>query len=162
MAHLPEIPAFAYTPKMDTLGVIPDIPIFEGDRVLVSRNALTPGTRPLQLLQLPGSDFLVARFTLLLLFASTFWSNRKEKFNPSILRSLENLAHLEEYDWAGAILSRIIPYYLPDGPPALREVSMESVDRLSLPSEDITEVPVGLVNQMMELVLVNPYPKYQA
>ncbi|KDP31477.1 hypothetical protein JCGZ_15428 [Jatropha curcas] len=49
----------------------------------------------------------VARFTLLLLFASTFWSNRKEKFNPSILRSLENLAHLEEYDWAGAFLSRM-------------------------------------------------------
>ncbi|KDP23217.1 hypothetical protein JCGZ_00187 [Jatropha curcas] len=49
----------------------------------------------------------VARFTLLLLFASTFWSNRKEKFNPSILKSLENLAYLEEYDWAGAILSGI-------------------------------------------------------
>ncbi|KDP30723.1 hypothetical protein JCGZ_15524 [Jatropha curcas] len=49
----------------------------------------------------------VARFTLLLLFSSTFWSNRKEKFNPSILKSLENLAHLEEYDWAGAILSRM-------------------------------------------------------
>ncbi|KDP37638.1 hypothetical protein JCGZ_07838 [Jatropha curcas] len=31
----------------------------------------------------------------------------KEKFNPSILKSLENLAHLEEYDWAGAILSRM-------------------------------------------------------
>ncbi|KDP22023.1 hypothetical protein JCGZ_03109 [Jatropha curcas] len=30
---------------------------------------------------------------------------------------------------------------------------MESVDRLALPSEDITEVPVGLVNQMMELIL---------
>ncbi|KDP20610.1 hypothetical protein JCGZ_04195 [Jatropha curcas] len=41
----------------------------------------------------------LARFTLLLLFASTFWSNRKEKFNPSILKSLKNLAHLEEYDW---------------------------------------------------------------
>ncbi|KDP42362.1 hypothetical protein JCGZ_01938 [Jatropha curcas] len=39
--------------------------------------------------------------------ASTFWSNRKEKFNPSILKSLENLAHLTEYDWAGAILSRM-------------------------------------------------------
>ncbi|KDP44626.1 hypothetical protein JCGZ_22045 [Jatropha curcas] len=49
----------------------------------------------------------VARFTLLLLFASTFWSNRKEKFNPSILKSLEDLAHLQEYDWAGAILSRM-------------------------------------------------------
>ncbi|KDP37848.1 hypothetical protein JCGZ_06355 [Jatropha curcas] len=31
----------------------------------------------------------------------------KEKFNPSILKSLENLALLEEYDWAGAILSRM-------------------------------------------------------
>ncbi|KDP20646.1 hypothetical protein JCGZ_03753 [Jatropha curcas] len=49
----------------------------------------------------------VARFTLLLMFASTFWSNRKERFNPSILKSLENLAHLTEYDWAGAILSRM-------------------------------------------------------
>ncbi|KDP36597.1 hypothetical protein JCGZ_08364 [Jatropha curcas] len=49
----------------------------------------------------------VARFTLLLLFASTFWSNRKESFNPSILKSLENLAHLKEYDWGGAILSRM-------------------------------------------------------
>ncbi|KDP36513.1 hypothetical protein JCGZ_08896 [Jatropha curcas] len=31
----------------------------------------------------------------------------KEKFNPSILKSLENLALLKEYDWAGAILSRM-------------------------------------------------------
>ncbi|KDP41036.1 hypothetical protein JCGZ_03568 [Jatropha curcas] len=46
-----------------------------------------------------------------------------------------------------------IPYYLPDSPPAFREVSLESVDRPTLLSEDITEVPVGLVNQMMELVL---------
>ncbi|KDP21752.1 hypothetical protein JCGZ_03259 [Jatropha curcas] len=37
----------------------------------------------------------------------TFWSNRKEKFNPSILKSLEDLTHLTEYDWAGAILSRM-------------------------------------------------------
>ncbi|KDP37667.1 hypothetical protein JCGZ_06934 [Jatropha curcas] len=59
MAHLPEIPASAYTPKMDTLGVIPDIPVFKGDRVPVSRNGLTHGTRPLQLLLLPGSDFPV-------------------------------------------------------------------------------------------------------
>ncbi|KDP39497.1 hypothetical protein JCGZ_04161 [Jatropha curcas] len=44
MAHLPEIPASAYTPEMDTLGAIPDIPIFEGERVPVSRNALTPRT----------------------------------------------------------------------------------------------------------------------
>ncbi|KDP44341.1 hypothetical protein JCGZ_19208 [Jatropha curcas] len=191
-----------------------------------------------------------ARFTLLLLFASTFWSNRKEHFNPSILKSLENLAHLKDYDWAGAILSRMyddmcglsrshckfsgtyyfwetwayeyfpftrpelvnadlglglvplawrwyrpnlhtvqhkkslkdlraffdtcslaqatrplhpdlvnlrlpysIPYYVPDSPPSFREVSLENIDRATLPSEDINEVPDGLVNQMMELVL---------
>ncbi|KDP23215.1 hypothetical protein JCGZ_00185 [Jatropha curcas] len=63
MAQLPEIPAFAYTPEMETLGVIPDIPVFEGERVPVSRNALTPGTRPLQLLLLPGSDFPVRHDT---------------------------------------------------------------------------------------------------
>ncbi|KDP30133.1 hypothetical protein JCGZ_18128 [Jatropha curcas] len=63
MAHLPEIPASAYTPEMDTLGAILDIPVFEGERVPMSRNALTPGTRPLQLLPLPGSDFLVQHDT---------------------------------------------------------------------------------------------------
>ncbi|KDP22925.1 hypothetical protein JCGZ_01922 [Jatropha curcas] len=46
-----------------------------------------------------------------------------------------------------------ISHFVPDGPPATREVSLENVDRLALPSEDITEVPVGLVNQMMELIL---------
>ncbi|KDP29485.1 hypothetical protein JCGZ_19324 [Jatropha curcas] len=63
MAHLPEIPTSAYTPEMDILGVIPNIPVSEGDRVPVSRNALTPGTRPLQLLPLPGCDFLVQHDT---------------------------------------------------------------------------------------------------
>ncbi|KDP47065.1 hypothetical protein JCGZ_05092 [Jatropha curcas] len=56
-------------------------------------------------------------------------------------------------DLANLRLPYSIPYYPPDGPPALREVSLESVDRPALPSEDITEVPVGLVNQMMELML---------
>ncbi|KDP35047.1 hypothetical protein JCGZ_11208 [Jatropha curcas] len=46
-----------------------------------------------------------------------------------------------------------IPYYPPDGTLAFREVSLESVDRLNLPPEDITEVPIGLVSQMMELIL---------
>ncbi|KDP24887.1 hypothetical protein JCGZ_24431 [Jatropha curcas] len=55
MAQLPEILTSAYTPEMDTLGVIPVIPVFEGARVSMSRNALTPGTRPLQLLPLPSS-----------------------------------------------------------------------------------------------------------
>ncbi|KDP20313.1 hypothetical protein JCGZ_06974 [Jatropha curcas] len=57
MAQIPEIPAFAYTPEMETLGVIPDIPVFECDRIPVSRNALTSGTQPLQFLPAPGSDF---------------------------------------------------------------------------------------------------------
>ncbi|KDP31669.1 hypothetical protein JCGZ_15361 [Jatropha curcas] len=56
-------------------------------------------------------------------------------------------------DLASLRLQYIISYYVPDSPPALRAVSLENVDRLALPSEDITEVPVGLVNQMMELIL---------
>ncbi|KDP32651.1 hypothetical protein JCGZ_14771 [Jatropha curcas] len=48
---------------MDTLGVIPDIPVFEGNRVPVSHNALTLGTRPLQLLSLLGFDFPVRHNT---------------------------------------------------------------------------------------------------
>ncbi|KDP27014.1 hypothetical protein JCGZ_22089 [Jatropha curcas] len=46
-----------------------------------------------------------------------------------------------------------IPYYPPDVTLAFREVSLESVDRLDLPPEDITEVPIGLVSQIMELIL---------
>ncbi|KDP22036.1 hypothetical protein JCGZ_02886 [Jatropha curcas] len=46
-----------------------------------------------------------------------------------------------------------ISYHTPDGTLAFREVSLENVDRLDLPPENITEVPTGLVNQMMELML---------
>ncbi|KDP42537.1 hypothetical protein JCGZ_01791 [Jatropha curcas] len=46
-----------------------------------------------------------------------------------------------------------IPYYTPDGTSSLREVSLGNVNRLALPPDDITEVPIGLVSQMMELVL---------
>ncbi|KDP29832.1 hypothetical protein JCGZ_19312 [Jatropha curcas] len=59
MSHLPEIPASAYTPEMETLGAIPDISTFDGEPVAVSRNPLTSGTRPLQLLPLPGTKFPV-------------------------------------------------------------------------------------------------------
>ncbi|KDP44678.1 hypothetical protein JCGZ_19493 [Jatropha curcas] len=59
MSQLPEIPSSAYTPEMNTLGAILDIPIFEGEPVPVSRNPLTSGTRPLQLLPLPGTEFPV-------------------------------------------------------------------------------------------------------
>ncbi|KDP39412.1 hypothetical protein JCGZ_03694 [Jatropha curcas] len=44
---------------METLGMIPDIPILKGDRIPMSHNALTSGTRPLQFLPAPGSDFSV-------------------------------------------------------------------------------------------------------
>ncbi|KDP30912.1 hypothetical protein JCGZ_15490 [Jatropha curcas] len=57
MSQFPEIPVSAYTLEMNTLGAISDIPIFEGERVPVSCNALTPGTRPLQLLPLLGIEF---------------------------------------------------------------------------------------------------------
>ncbi|KDP37737.1 hypothetical protein JCGZ_05227 [Jatropha curcas] len=57
MAQIPEIPASAYTPEMETLGVIPDIPVFEGDQIPMSHNALTSDTQPLQFLPASGSDF---------------------------------------------------------------------------------------------------------
>ncbi|KDP21883.1 hypothetical protein JCGZ_03527 [Jatropha curcas] len=57
MSQLPEIPASAYTREMETLGALPYIPTFDGEPVSVSRNPLTPGTRPLQLLSLPGTEY---------------------------------------------------------------------------------------------------------
>ncbi|KDP26335.1 hypothetical protein JCGZ_22110 [Jatropha curcas] len=59
MSQLSKIPASAYTPKMETLGAIPDIPTFDGELVPVSRNPLTSGMRPQQLLPLPGTEFPV-------------------------------------------------------------------------------------------------------
>ncbi|KDP20623.1 hypothetical protein JCGZ_04125 [Jatropha curcas] len=59
MSQISEIPAFAYTPEMETLGALPDIPTFDGELVPVSRNPLTSGTRPLQLFPLPGTEFPV-------------------------------------------------------------------------------------------------------
>ncbi|KDP30563.1 hypothetical protein JCGZ_16922 [Jatropha curcas] len=59
MSQTSEIPASAYTPEMETLGALPDIPTFDGEPVPVSRNPLTSGTRPLQLLPLLGTKFPV-------------------------------------------------------------------------------------------------------
>ncbi|KDP30068.1 hypothetical protein JCGZ_18393 [Jatropha curcas] len=59
MSQLPEILASAYTQEMETLGALPDIPTFDGEPVSVSRNPLTPGTRPLQFLPLSGTEFPV-------------------------------------------------------------------------------------------------------
>ncbi|KDP42646.1 hypothetical protein JCGZ_01703 [Jatropha curcas] len=59
MSQTSEIPASAYTQEMETLGALPDIPTYDGEPVPVSRNPLTSGIRPLQLLPLPGTEFLV-------------------------------------------------------------------------------------------------------
>ncbi|KDP20529.1 hypothetical protein JCGZ_05080 [Jatropha curcas] len=59
MSQLPEIPASAYTREIETFGALPDVPTFDGEPVSVSRNPLTPGTRPLQLLPLLGTEFPV-------------------------------------------------------------------------------------------------------
>ncbi|KDP39422.1 hypothetical protein JCGZ_03704 [Jatropha curcas] len=58
MSQISEIPASAYTPEMETLGA-EDAQTFDGEPVPVSRNPLTSGTRPLQLLPLPGTEFPV-------------------------------------------------------------------------------------------------------
>ncbi|KDP44669.1 hypothetical protein JCGZ_20236 [Jatropha curcas] len=59
MSQISEIAASAYTLEMETLGALPDISTFDGEPVPVSRNPLTPGTQPLQLLPSPGTEFLV-------------------------------------------------------------------------------------------------------
>ncbi|KDP22636.1 hypothetical protein JCGZ_02794 [Jatropha curcas] len=59
MSQISEILASAYTREMEALGALPDIPTFGGELVPVSRNSLTPGTRPLQLLPSPGTEFPV-------------------------------------------------------------------------------------------------------
>ncbi|KDP24404.1 hypothetical protein JCGZ_26571 [Jatropha curcas] len=43
MSQISKIPASAYTPEMETLGALPDIPTFDGEPVPVSRNPPTPG-----------------------------------------------------------------------------------------------------------------------
>ncbi|KDP28055.1 hypothetical protein JCGZ_19735 [Jatropha curcas] len=59
MSQLSEIPASAYTPEIETLGALPDIPTCDGEPVPVSRNPLSPGTWPLQLLPSPSTEFPV-------------------------------------------------------------------------------------------------------
>ncbi|KDP30303.1 hypothetical protein JCGZ_17173 [Jatropha curcas] len=59
MSQISEILASTYTPEMEILGALPDIATLDGEPVPVSRNPLTPGTRLLQLLPLPGTEFPV-------------------------------------------------------------------------------------------------------
>ena len=47
----------------------------------------------------------MTRFTFLLLICCAFYTNRKEAVNLNILRSLEYLERLSDYDWAGFMLA---------------------------------------------------------
>ena len=47
----------------------------------------------------------MARFTVLLLISCAFYTNRREAVNLNILRSLEYLERLSDYDWAGFMLA---------------------------------------------------------
>ncbi|KDP36011.1 hypothetical protein JCGZ_10410 [Jatropha curcas] len=117
MAQLPEILASDYTPEMDTLGAISIIPVFEGARVPVSHNALTPGMQHLQLLPLPGSDFPVelgkARAGGSSPDASAFW----DLLDP-LMRSRVVAAGFGDYATG---LRRTQPRF----PPAMRYALME-------------------------------------
>ncbi|KDP46589.1 hypothetical protein JCGZ_13709 [Jatropha curcas] len=69
---------------------------------------------------------------------------------PRAILEATGLLHL---GLANLRLPYSISYHTPDGTLAFREVSLENVDRLDLPPEDINEVPNSLVSQMMELML---------
>ncbi|KDP34636.1 hypothetical protein JCGZ_11954 [Jatropha curcas] len=117
MSQLSEIHAFAYTPEMETLGANLDIPTFDGEPVPVSRNPLTSGTRPLQLLLLPGTEFPVdlgkARSGGLSTDASAFW----DLLDPP-MRARVVAVGFGDY---AAGLRRTQPHF----PPAMRYALME-------------------------------------
>ncbi|KDP27129.1 hypothetical protein JCGZ_22038 [Jatropha curcas] len=102
MPQIPEIPASAYTPEMEILGVIPDIPVFEGDRIPVSRNALTSDTRPLQFLPAPGSDFSIRHNT-----DAMRGFQSENKGDPAVLACLQDLSLVGTYDWASLALAHL-------------------------------------------------------
>ncbi|KDP22972.1 hypothetical protein JCGZ_01747 [Jatropha curcas] len=112
MSLLPEIPASAYTPEMETLGAIPDIPTFDGEPVPVSRNPLTFGTRPLQLLPLPGTEFPVRYET------SHMRGFQTEDLLDPPMRARVVAAGFDDY---AARLHRAQPRF----PPAMRYALME-------------------------------------
>ncbi|KDP30083.1 hypothetical protein JCGZ_18558 [Jatropha curcas] len=122
MSQISETPASASTPEMEILGALPDIPTFDGESVPVSRNPLTPGTRPLQLLPLPGSEFpvrvfppekIVARSGGSATDASAFW----DLLDPP-MRARVVAAGFRDY---AAGLRRTQPCF----PPAMRYALME-------------------------------------
>ncbi|KDP32175.1 hypothetical protein JCGZ_14986 [Jatropha curcas] len=108
MSQLPEIPTSAYTPEMNTLGAILDITTFEGKRVPVSRNPLTPGTRPLQLLPLPGTEFPVRYKTSGMHgFQTELLCTSQNKGDPAVLACLRDLSQVGSYDWATPALAHL-------------------------------------------------------
>ncbi|KDP39454.1 hypothetical protein JCGZ_05329 [Jatropha curcas] len=96
LPEIPEIPSSAYTPEMNTLGAIPDIPTFEGEQVPVSRNPLTSGTRPLQLLPLPGTEFPVRYETSRMRGFQTEVSNFSSNF-LLLIRNVNNFIEIFVY-----------------------------------------------------------------
>ncbi|KDP20639.1 hypothetical protein JCGZ_03888 [Jatropha curcas] len=104
MSQLPEIPTSAYTQEMETLGALPDIPTFDGEPVPVSRNPLTPGTRPLQLLPLPGTEFLVRYETSRMRGFQSEWRNAASEMRgaASWLRDASVLGTTYLEQWRGA------------------------------------------------------------
>src|ERR1041384_1552918 len=51
----------------------------------------------------------MTRFTVLLLISCAFYTNRRGTVNLNILRSLEYLKRLSDYDWAGFMLAVLYP-----------------------------------------------------
>ncbi|KDP30694.1 hypothetical protein JCGZ_16405 [Jatropha curcas] len=102
MSQTSEILASAYTPEMETLGALSDIPTFDGEPVPVSRNLLTSGTRPLQLLLLPSMEFPVRYET------SRMRSFQAEnKGDPAVLACLRDLSQVGSFDWATLALAHL-------------------------------------------------------
>ncbi|KDP25668.1 hypothetical protein JCGZ_24304 [Jatropha curcas] len=108
MSQISEIPASAYTPEMETLGALPDIPTFDGEPVSVSRNPLTPGTRPLQLLPSPGTEFPVRyEASRMRGFQSELLCTSQNKGDPAVLACLRDLSQVGSFDWATLALAHL-------------------------------------------------------
>ncbi|KDP44667.1 hypothetical protein JCGZ_20234 [Jatropha curcas] len=93
MSQISEISALAYTPEMETLGALPDIPTFDGEPIPVSQNSLTPGTRPLQLLPSPGTEFPVR-------YETSRMCGFQSEGDPAVLACLRDLGQVGSFDWA--------------------------------------------------------------
>ncbi|KDP42765.1 hypothetical protein JCGZ_23705 [Jatropha curcas] len=87
---------------METLGAIPDIPTFDGEPVPVSRNPLTSGMRPLQLLPLPDTEFPVRYETSRMRGFQT-----ENKGDPAVLVCLRDLGQVGSFDWATLALAHL-------------------------------------------------------